>query len=223
MLSRRFCALVFSLAGLSPCFAKEIFYLSNGFQLEADSHTQDGQRMILQMGQGTVQLGATDVLRIEQVPDAPAPAVRVACTQKGPEQLVSDAALAQGLPPEFVRSVARIESGLRQDAVSPKGARGLMQLMPSTATQLGVQPNRADENADGGARYLRQLLIAYHGDAALALAAYNAGPGAVSKYRGLPPYAETRRYIVKVLREYAREQRSSSTSTAASCAAADRQ
>jgi len=210
-----------SLAFLCPCFGKEVFYLSNGFHLEADSHTQDGQTLVLHMGQGTVQLGADEVLRVEHVPDPPAPppAPAACANNKLPEELVFDAAVAQGLPPEFVKSVARIESGLREDAVSPKGARGLMQLMPGTAADLGVEPRRANENAAGGARYLRELLLAYHGDAALALAAYNAGPGAVSKFRGVPPYAETRRYIVRVLREYAREQRWRMAAPIASCTA----
>jgi soluble lytic murein transglycosylase len=83
----------------------------------------------------------------------------------------------------------------------------MMQLMPGTAGRLGVDPWRVDQNAIGGATYLRQLLIKYNGDSALALAAYNAGPGAVDKYKGVPPFAETRHYVVKVLAEYARQQR----------------
>jgi soluble lytic murein transglycosylase-like protein len=108
--------------------------------------------------------------------------------------------------PDLVRSVAKVESGLRQTAVSPKGAVGLMQLMPGTAATLGISASSPQGNAVGGARYLRQLLLQYHGDAALALAAYNAGPGSVARYGGVPPYSETRRYVVKVLEEYAREQ-----------------
>jgi soluble lytic murein transglycosylase-like protein len=113
----------------------------------------------------------------------------------------------QGLAPELVRSVAKIESGLRQDAVSPKGAAGLMQLMPGTAAMLHVAGNQAAENAQGGATYLRQLLLQYNGNAALALSAYNAGPAAVTRYGGVPPYAETRRYVMRVLTELAKEQR----------------
>ena len=112
------------------------------------------------------------------------------------------AALQEGLEPEFVRSVARIESNLRQDAVSNKGAVGLMQLMPGTAAILGVDAHKAADNILGGAKFLRELLLKYDGDAALALAAYNAGPGAVQKYKGVPPYMETHRYIIRVLQEY---------------------
>ena len=82
-----------------------------------------------------------------------------------------------------------------------------MQLMPATATELGVKVNFADDNARGGAKYLRNLLLRYRGDAVLALAAYNAGPGAVAKFGGVPPYAETRRYVESVLREFARQQK----------------
>jgi len=121
------------------------------------------------------------------------------------EKLIADAAQASGVDPAFVRSVARIESGLRQEAISPKGAMGLMQLMPTTAADLQVNPHDAAGNASGGARYLRELLLRYKGDSVLALAAYNAGPGAVQKYGGAPPYEETRRYILKVLQEYKKQ------------------
>jgi soluble lytic murein transglycosylase-like protein len=121
-----------------------------------------------------------------------------------PDSILNHAAYAEGLDEDFVHSVAKVESGLRQTAVSKKGAIGLMQLMPSTAAELGVDPTRAPDNAQGGAMYLRDLLIRYRGNSALALAAYNAGPGAVARFGGVPPYEETRRYVVLVLREYGR-------------------
>jgi soluble lytic murein transglycosylase-like protein len=105
---------------------------------------------------------------------------------------------------ELVLSVAKVESGLRQDAISRKGAKGLMQLMPQTALGLGVDAGKPEQNALGGAAYLRSLLERYSNNAVLALAAYNAGPGAVQKYGGVPPYAETQLYIERVLREYSR-------------------
>jgi soluble lytic murein transglycosylase-like protein len=82
-----------------------------------------------------------------------------------------------------------------------------MQLMPATASELGVEPALPQENALGGARYLRDLLLRYNGNAVLALAAYNAGPKAVSKYGGVPPYAETRQYVARVLREFLQQQK----------------
>jgi soluble lytic murein transglycosylase-like protein len=125
-----------------------------------------------------------------------------------PEALIQEAAARHGLRPEFVQSVASVESAYRQEAVSPKGAIGLMQLMPGTARELGANPHDAAENADAGTRYLKQLLLKYadRPDAVqLALAAYNAGPGAVDRYGRVPPYRETRQYVEKVLRKYLSE------------------
>jgi soluble lytic murein transglycosylase-like protein len=114
--------------------------------------------------------------------------------------LVTDAARRNGLDPALVAGVIEAESGFNAQAVSPAGAQGLMQLMPSTARGLGVTDALDPaQNVMGGAKLLRQLLDRYHGDTRLALAAYNAGPGAVDKYGGVPPYAETQRYVPKVL------------------------
>ncbi|MCU0540361.1 MAG: transglycosylase SLT domain-containing protein [Desulfobacterales bacterium] len=117
------------------------------------------------------------------------------------EQAIGDAAAAYNLAPGLIRSVIRAESGFRVDAVSRAGAKGLMQLMPETAAELGVSdPFDIRQNIDGGARYLRRMLDRFDGDLRLALSAYNAGPGAVEKYAGEVPYAETRSYVERVLR-----------------------
>jgi soluble lytic murein transglycosylase-like protein len=196
----------FLLACVSPCCARELVYLASGFTLEIESHRQDNQTIVCQTSTGTVELRLNDIAEIETLPDAPPSKPSAGNTAAATPQAVLDkAASDQGLPAELVRSVAKVESGLRQEAVSVKGAVGLMQLMPGTAAELGVRASLAEENAQGGARYLRDLLVRYHYDSALALAAYNAGPGAVDKYRGVPPYAETRQYVLKVLREYERE------------------
>ncbi len=105
------------------------------------------------------------------------------------------AAGANGLDPDFLTAVARTESGLNPDAVSSAGAIGLMQLMPATARGLGVDPRDPQQNIMGGARHLRALLDRFDGRIDLALAAYNAGSGAVTRYGGVPPYAETRTYV----------------------------
>src|SRR6185295_14303946 len=107
-----------------------------------------------------------------------------------------------GLPAKFVHSVVAAESGYKADAVSPKGAIGLMQLMPATAQTFGADPHDQAQNVAAGTAYLRELLIKYNGDPRLALAAYNAGPGAVDRYNGVPPYRETQTYVDRVLRKY---------------------
>ena len=91
---------------------------------------------------------------------------------------------------------------MKQDAVSPKGAIGVMQLMPATARSLAADPNDPEQNIDAGTRLLRELLIKYDGDVAKALAAYNAGPAAVDRYQGIPPYPETQSYVDKVIQNY---------------------
>lgn len=117
--------------------------------------------------------------------------------------IINRAAARNGLDPALVGAVVRQESGFRADAVSPAGAQGLMQLMPSTAKDLGVaDPLDPDQNVAGGARLLRSLIDRYDGRLDFALAAYNAGPGAVDRYGGVPPYPETRSYVAAILADY---------------------
>jgi soluble lytic murein transglycosylase-like protein len=120
------------------------------------------------------------------------------------ETSVQRAAAKYNLPPELIRGVIRAESNFQANAVSSAGAKGLMQLMPETARELGVSdPFDIQQNIDGGARYLRQMLDRFGGDLKLALAAYNAGPGAVEQHDGDVPFTETRQYVQRVMR-YAR-------------------
>lgn len=121
---------------------------------------------------------------------APAPAIHAAITA---------AARRQSLNHDLLEAVAWRESGFRQSALSPKGAVGVMQIMPATALGLGVDRYDLRQNIEGGAAYLRMMLNRYSGDTTLALAAYNAGPGAVDRYRGVPPFAETQAYVGAIL------------------------
>lgn len=126
-------------------------------------------------------------------------------TPAGPEDRaavrndIAASAARHSIDPRLAEAVGWRESGLRQNARSPKGAVGVMQLMPSTARSLGVDPRRRSDNIEGGVAYLATLLQRFGGDVVLSLAAYNAGPGAVDAHRGVPPYQETRNFVSAVL------------------------
>lgn len=197
-----------------PAFGGEYVVFSSGLKLRADRHEQSGGIIRLFHNGGVIEIPATLVAGFEQeeaIAPEPAAAVNEPVQPKteltppaspDPKAMVREAALRSGLPPEFVESVALVESGFRPDAVSPKGALGVMQLMPGTAKALGADPHDTAQNIDAGTRLLRELLIKYDGDVVKALAAYNAGAGAVDRYRGMPPYNETGWYVKKVIDAY---------------------
>ncbi len=198
--------------------AGEFVVLSNGFRIHADSHSADGPIIRLQTSQGVIEIQANTIAAFEQedytppvvAPAAPPPIAPVPSIELTPQELVTRAAQHVGLPPAIVHSIARAESGYREDALSPKGAIGLMQLMPKTAAELDVDPHDPAQNAEAGARYLRDLLQKYQDDphqVSKAVAAYNAGPAAVDKYHGIPPYPETIQYVNRVLKEYEKEKK----------------
>lgn len=218
MIPQRFLCFLVGTGLALPCLGAETIYLSNGFCLEAQAHTVQAGDIIVKTATGTLEFPEKLVERIatdQVVPTAPRP-------KASPADLLKRAADGEGLEPELVESVAKIESGLQQSAISSKGATGLMQLMPGTAAEVGANAAEADSNALGGAKYLRELLLRYRGNYVLALAAYNAGPGAVAKYKGVPPYTETVRYVEKVLREYEREKGKAISSRLSANAKADR-
>lgn len=168
---------------------------------------------------------ATAIAQAPSVPlatPAAAPAVQVptAATAKplavNLDQVVRDASTRYQLDPDFVNSVIKAESNFQNRAVSRKGAQGLMQLMPGTASLLGVKdPFDPRANVEGGTAYLSQLLDLYHNDAIKALAAYNAGPNRVEQYHGLPPYMETRAYVARIVRDYNAKKRAQMKAQAA--------
>ncbi len=133
------------------------------------------------------------------------------------DNVVNSASGHYRLDPDLVNSVIKAESGFNARAVSPKGAQGLMQLMPGTASQLGV-PNAFDPqaNVEGGTKYLRELLERYNFDLVKALAAYNAGPLRVEQYKGVPPYYETRAYVARVVRDFNKKKAAQQSGTAKS-------
>jgi hypothetical protein len=132
----------------------------------------------------------------------PPPSTKSTASVKGLQlqPLIQKHATANGVEASLVQAVIKAESAYNPKAVSSVGAQGLMQLMPGTAKEMGVtQPFNPDDNIKGGAKYLGKLLEKYNGNKQLAVAAYNAGPGAVDKYHGIPPYKETQNYVKKVL------------------------
>src|SRR6185437_4530413 len=172
-------------------------------------------------GGGYIAIPSDQILRFEK-DTAPPPvatstasaqnAIRQAPQRQGTlsrdalNQVVADAGSRNQIDPDFINSVIRAESGFHQNAVSKKGAQGLMQLMPGTASQLGVSnPFDPAANVQGGTKYLRDLLVKYNYDVNKALAAYNAGPNRVDKYHGIPPYYETRAYITRIIRDFNRQ------------------
>ena len=206
----------------------EIAILRNGFSIRHD-HRQviaSLTRLYLDAGNtGYVDVLTSDIERFEEdsspvepappstapPPAAPlSPGAAAAFAPSSPpaarqsmNDLINSISARQHLDPDLINSVIHAESGFNPQAVSPKGAQGLMQLMPKTSTKLGVA-NAFDPqaNVEGGTRYLRELLERYDFDLIKALAAYNAGPERVEQYRGVPPYYETRSYVARIVRDF---------------------
>jgi soluble lytic murein transglycosylase-like protein len=196
------------LTSSTAAIAGEYAVLTSGARLRADRHETEGGKVRLYSGEGYVELDAARIREFEAIEEAvplnpsPAPLVKPPNPAPSPAELADAAATKYGLPPTLIRSVMAAESAGQQKAISPKGAIGLMQLMPGTAKELGVDPHDPAQNVDGGARYLRDLLLKFDGRLWHALAAYNAGPGAVEKYNDIPPYRETINYVNRIDRAY---------------------
>ena len=212
---RKFVVSVALAAVAAPLFASEQVVLRNGFRIAAERHESGaGGTVKLYTSTGMIELAQEKIERYEteepaparMQPDSPAvlaaSAAPVAPALADPKKLLDQAAERYGIPAALLHGVARVESAYRVNAISAKGAIGVMQLMPATAAELGANPYIASENIDAGARHLRDLLERYDGSAHKALSAYNAGSAAVQRYGGIPPYAETLNYVHKVINTY---------------------
>jgi len=190
------------LLALGPLASAEIALLSSGTTLKLEGHRiEDGTVVLLLRGGGEIGVPVSAVRGF--VPDEVVE--EVAGEEGDVRSLAVAAAKRHGLDPELVLAVVGVESAFRPEAVSSKGAQGLMQLMPRTAASLGVEDAfDPAENLDGGVRHLGALLARYGGDVERALAAYNAGEGAVARHGGIPPFQETREYVKRVLERYER-------------------
>jgi soluble lytic murein transglycosylase-like protein len=212
----------------STALALEIAELRNGFTIRHSAReSREGSVRLFFDNEKTsfIDIPSTEIERYyseaEALPVPPAALpdalLDVAPPVKSTNQIVGEASRQHGVDQDFIRSVIRQESSGNAHAVSPAGARGLMQLMPGTALHLGVSDSfNSEQNVHGGTLYLRELLERYNGDAIKALAAYNAGPGAVDRYKGVPPYRETRKYVQRVVRDYNKSKRGAEKSAATS-------
>jgi soluble lytic murein transglycosylase-like protein len=228
---RRFAAALAALATLtSSAWAAERVTLRNGFEIRCDHHgaVEGRTRLYLSAGgENYIEFQPEEIAGVEMLPEPPQER-RSASRAQGQARAAgsragADSALAAQLSPadlgemlaqaghehnldeDLLASLVKAESGGNARAVSRAGARGLMQLMPATASQLGVEDSfQPDENLRGGSAYLDGLLTRYHDNLALALAAYNAGPAAVDEHHGIPPYRETQAYVARVIHEFNR-------------------
>ncbi|MGA2833942.1 MAG: lytic transglycosylase domain-containing protein [Terracidiphilus sp.] len=211
------------IVALAPiAHSAERITLRNGFELRCDHHAkvEGSVRLYLSPGEDSyIERLPEDIVSVETVPDPPAPpdvkgTAPTASPKTGADaklspsdlhEMLNKAGQEHNVDVDLLASLVKAESGGNARAVSRAGARGLMQLMPSTARDMGVADSfQPDENVRGGSAYLDSLLTRYHDNIAMALAAYNAGPDAVDKYHGIPPYRETRAYVAYVIHEFNR-------------------
>jgi soluble lytic murein transglycosylase-like protein len=222
-LMRNAMMLVLSLA-TTYVSAAELANLRNGYSIRHEWHESTGETTRLYFSvydsAGYVDVASAQIESFEPAPPEPSTTTSLS-TQRDLQMIVHDASTRSQIDADFIASVIHAESNGNPQAVSRKGAQGLMQLMPQTAATLGVR-NSFDpaENVDGGVRYLRDLLLQYHGDAAKALAAYNAGPQRVQQYGGVPPYRETHAYVARVINDYNRKKVAAAKKPAAKPASA---
>jgi len=209
-------------APAASCFASDLAVLRNGFSIRHERRQVLGgvtRLFVSADGSSFVDVPTAEIEHFEAALADPKPAAQpnpakaqsahlnvANLNQTDLSEVVNSASNRYRLDPDLVNSVIRAESGFNVRAVSRKGARGLMQLMPQTSSQLGVgNAFDAQANVEGGTRYLRELLERYNFDLIKALAAYNAGPRRVEQFGGVPPYYETRAYVARIVRDFNRK------------------
>jgi soluble lytic murein transglycosylase-like protein len=220
-----------AIAAAPSARSAELAILHNGFEQRCHHHATVGDRVRLYLNTGEdnfIEYAPAEIERFDPAPDpqklqdkpsVPASAPDASLSRADIGEILSRASHERNVDVDLLASIVKAESGGNTRAVSRTGARGLMQLMPATAANLGVHDSfHPEQNVRGGSTYIDSLLVRYHDNLALALAAYNAGPAAVDKYHGIPPYRETRAYVARVIHEFNRRAlaRQAQTRTASS-------
>jgi len=202
---------IVALAALAPCARADYVVLQSGQRIHVTGYERLGDTLRLTMAGGTLEIPADALVRID--PEDTFVPVKVKLLDVPYANFISESARAHGVAPELVASVIAVESNFNPNAVSWRSARGLMQLMPETAARFGVtRVFDPQQNIEAGTRYLNELLMRYHYDLALTLAAYNAGPDRVEQFRSVPPYRETRDYVRRVTEKFRNTYRASNHS-----------
>ncbi|HZR24946.1 MAG TPA: lytic transglycosylase domain-containing protein [Vicinamibacterales bacterium] len=201
---------VLALIGVLICASSaraELVFFQTGRTMSVKNHRVDGDMLVLTLrtgGEMSIASSAITDIKPDEVPYPedlpPAPVVQQAAAPVVPfAEIIDTVAAREGVSPNLVRAVIKVESAYQERARSRKGAMGLMQLMPETARQYAVaNPYEAQSNIEGGIRYLKSLLDRF--ELPLALAAYNAGEAAVKRFGGIPPYPETRKYVADIMK-----------------------
>jgi|SRR5665213_147584 len=195
------CGALVALASLAPCARADYVVLQSGQRIHVTGYERVGGTLRLTMSGGTLEIPANTLVRVD--PEDTFLPVKVKLLDVPFANLIADSAQTNGVAAELVASVIAVESNFNPNAVSWRSARGLMQLMPQTAVRFGVtKVFDPRQNIEAGTRYLKELLVRYHGDIALTLAAYNAGPERIEQFHSVPPYRETRDYVRRVTEKF---------------------
>jgi hypothetical protein len=207
--------LVLALAAFAAGARADYFVLRSGARLNVTAYQLVGERYRIQINGGSAEIAAADVIAIEPE-EIFISAPRMPLIQAPYGDVIQSAAKKYSVDADLIFSVIAAESNFNPRAISRRGARGLMQLLPATGTRFGVKDIfDPAQNIDAGTQYLRDLMARYQGDLVLTIAAYNAGPGAVERYGRVPPYNETISYVRAIRKTYAQRKSKNSPKTEA--------